>query len=305
MYPTNTAAPLWQCKRSRRRALADPDILAAALVEVARYALDALGSGIECVGDSDLHRLRALARCDARVLQSGQLLLETAHALGRFGEFVTKRERRHDDQPHVADSAEARLQLLDALIEILGEASEMLFLPVLAGHAVLPAMNGDADVAHCRLSTTERMFSIAVSIRCAISRLAASSLRARAVTASRSEASLERSVPSACTCAASAFSPRSVSRRCSSAASRASRAADSRLVAASIALASVMASPRANWPPRAARASPTSVVRQGFAHETYVALHGPVNAHPAWGQNNVVDLSWIRRASGESVTEQM
>src|SRR5262249_25095251 len=150
---------------------------------------------------------------------------------------------------HVTDRAKARFQLLDALIEIPGEPHQVVFLPVLAGHPVLPAMDGDADMAHCRASSTERMFSIAVSRRCAISRLVASRWRARAVGEARWEGSLERSVPRACTCAARAFSPRSVSRRCSSAPSRASRAADSRLVAASIALASVMASPRAEQPP--------------------------------------------------------
>src|SRR4051812_35365842 len=250
MYPTNTAAPLKQCNGSRRCALPNPDVFAAALIEAARDALDALGGGIERVGNRALHLLGALARGDAHVLQSREFLLESAQAFRRFGKLITERQRRHHDEPHVADGAEASLELLDALVEIVGEPHKVIFLPVLAGHAVLPAVDRHADVAHCRASRTERMFSTAVSRRCAISRLAASSLRARAVAVSRSEASLERSVPSACTWAASAFSPRSVSRRCSSAPSRASRAAESRLVAASIALASVIASPRAGKPPR-------------------------------------------------------
>src|ERR1044072_8367678 len=286
MYPTNTAAPLRQCKRSAARALPDPHILPAALIEAARDALDALRGGVERVGDGDLHGVRALARSNTHILQRRELLLEPAHALGRLAQLVAERKRRHDDQPHVADRAEARLQLLDALIAILGEAHQMIFLALLAGQAVLPAMDGDADMAHCRASITERMFSIAVSRRCAISRLVASRWRARAVSASRSEASLERSVPRACTCAASAFSPRSVSRRCSNAPSRASRAADSRFVAASIALASVMASPRANGRRDRTRAPPNPVERQGFANETYVAFHAAVNARRSCGQNN-------------------
>src|SRR5436190_12295517 len=236
------------------RYLPDPDILAAALIEAARHVFDTLGRGIERGRDSELHRLRALARRDAGVLQRSQLFLEPAQALSCFTQFVAQRQRRHHDQAHVANCAETRLELLNALIEILGKPHQVIFLPILTGHPILPAVDGHADVAHGRASSTERMFSTALSRRCAISRFTASSLRAWAVAASRSEASLERSLPSACTCAASASSPRSVSRRRSSAPSRASRAADSRLVAASIALASVMASPRASPPAAAARA---------------------------------------------------
>src|SRR5437763_5687731 len=44
------------------RYLPDPDILAAALIEAARHVFDTLGRGIERGRDSELHRLRALAR---------------------------------------------------------------------------------------------------------------------------------------------------------------------------------------------------------------------------------------------------
>src|SRR6476619_5183003 len=52
-------------------------------------------------------------------------------------------------------------------------------------------------------------------------------------------------------------------------------------------------------------APPTPVKLQGFANETYVAFHGAVNARRSCGQNNVVDLSWIWRPGGETVTRQM
>ena len=90
-------------------------------------------------------------------------------------------ERRHHGQPRVADLAEILPQPLDALIEVRGERGQMVLLPVLAGHAELPAVDGDVDLRHHsrrrRRRAPQRMVSIAASRRRAISRLVASSSR--------------------------------------------------------------------------------------------------------------------------------
>jgi hypothetical protein len=134
-----------------------------------------------------------------------------------------------------------------------------------------------------------------------------SSLRARAVAASRSEASLERSLPRALEPARRARSRRD---RCRGGA----RAPlPGRRALRTAAWLRPRSRSRQSWPPhRAGRpprpapaAPPKSVKRQGFANETYVAPHGRVNARRSCGQNNVVDLSWIWRRSDESGTRAM
>ena len=87
----------------------------------------------------------ALARSaadDAGILQGGDVLLQPADLVHRFRQLVGDHQRRHDGQPRVADLAKLAAQLDDALVDILGERLQMLFLPVLAGEAELAAGDG-------------------------------------------------------------------------------------------------------------------------------------------------------------------
>jgi hypothetical protein len=85
------------------------------------------------------------------------------------------------------------------------------------------------------------MVPMAASSRLATSRLTSSNDRARPETSSSSDASLDRSAPSACSWAVTVASPVSAARRRSTAAASASSASASRLLAASIACCSVIA----------------------------------------------------------------
>ena len=123
----------------------------------------------------------------AGVLQGGMSASRRFSLLAGLGQFVGDHQRRHHGQPRVADLAELAAQRDDALVEVLGELLQMVLLAVLAGHAELAAVDGDIHLRHgtshvvCNHpahSRTKRMFSIAASSRCAMSRLAASSLRA-------------------------------------------------------------------------------------------------------------------------------
>ena len=78
-----------------------------------------------------------------------------------LGQHIGDGERRHHGEPGVADLAEFRAQALDPGVEVAGELHEVAFLAVLAGHAELPAVDGDADLGHCpsperKLSSTRR-----------------------------------------------------------------------------------------------------------------------------------------------------
>src|SRR5262249_13382743 len=226
------------------------------LVQALGDPLDPLGRRIERGGDCRLRHLRALDGRLAGVVHPGKLLLELAHALAGLDQLVGDHDRRHHQKSCIADLPEPGAQLFDAVVEILGEAKQVRLLPLLAGHAVLAAVDGYADMGHGTLraagrgegrririgaghgqrscaSSTERIPSMARSSRRAISRLVASSARRRPASASSSCASFERSAPSAWICAANELTPRSESRRRSAAASSASSAAISRPVAAS------------------------------------------------------------------------
>ncbi len=124
----------------------------AGIAEQARRLLDALGGGIEDGGDVGLHRIGLAGRRDAGLLHGGELLLDPFHALARFRQLVGEDQRRHDGEPHVADLAERRAQLGDALVEFMGEPGEMMFLTVVAGHAILAAADGYADMSHDKVS---------------------------------------------------------------------------------------------------------------------------------------------------------
>src|SRR4051812_22663053 len=151
-------------------------------------------------------------------------------------QFVAQRQRRHHGQTRIADLAEFAAQILDPRLKALGELQKPHLLPLLAGHPILPAVDGDVDVAHelFPVSRTERMVPIAASSRSVTSRLVRSSRRDFTSDPSSSSASRDRSAPSAWIRIASSFSSRSASRRRSTALSNASSAAISRRVAASI-----------------------------------------------------------------------
>src|SRR5207248_1142291 len=155
------------------------------------------------------------------------------------------RQRRHHGEPRIADLTEFTAQGLDPRLQAFGELQQPHLLAFLAGHAVLPGVDGDVDVAHpsSPVSSTERIVTIAESSRSEISRLVRSSLRAFTNAPSSSSASRERSAPSAWIRVASSFSSRSASRLRSTALSSASSAAVSLRVAISISTAedSVMA----------------------------------------------------------------
>jgi len=99
----------------------------------------------------------------------------------------------------IADFAELAAQTLDPRLEALCQAQKPPLLPFLAGHPVLPALDGDVDMAHqaSPASSTARMVPIAASSRSAISRLVRSSLRDFIREPSSSSASRDRSAPSA------------------------------------------------------------------------------------------------------------
>src|SRR6266403_2097304 len=162
--------------------------------------------------------------------------LATADTLGGIKHLVAYGQRRHHDQARIADLAELAAQRADPRFKALGELQELHLLPFLAGHPVLPAVDGDIDMIHevSPASSTERMVPIAASSRSAISRLVRSSRRDFTSDPSSSSASRDRSAPSAWIRIANSFSSRSASRRRSTALSSASSAVISRREAASI-----------------------------------------------------------------------
>src|SRR3981189_3142003 len=119
------------------------------------------------------------ALATAGAAQGRELLLEAADAIFRVEQFVAHRQRRHHDQARVTDLAELAAQILDPRFKTLGKFQQLYLLPLLAGHPVLPAVDGDVDMAHevSPASSTERMVLIAASSLSAISRLVRSSRR--------------------------------------------------------------------------------------------------------------------------------
>src|SRR5690242_8475190 len=210
-----------------------------ATIERLGELLDALGRRVERGRDRVLGHLDAIGRDGACVLQRRELILDAAQLSALLAQFVGDGQRRHDGEPHVADLAEVAAELLDALVEILGKPGEVLLLPVIAGHPVVPAVDADGHRRHggqtfgSGAETMARMVVIASSSRCATSRLTASRARPRAVAWSSSAASRARSASNACTCEASAACPWSRSSRRATAPSIASSADCRRRVALS------------------------------------------------------------------------
>src|SRR5271166_2431820 len=245
--PVQPTRPL---KGRVREGSPDCDAAADGAVQDLGGALDPLGGSVEGVGNRGLRCLGAVDGGGAHVAQAGELLLRGAQPRTDVDQFVAHGQRRHHRQTRVADLAEFAAQGFDALLQALGELQEPDFLSFFAGHAVLPAVDGDVDMVHSSSSSpassssplwppsptprTSRMVSIATSSRSAISRLARSSLRDFTSDPSSSSASRERSAPSAWIRLASSSSSRSASRRRSTALSNASSAVISRRVAASI-----------------------------------------------------------------------
>src|ERR1700722_2245443 len=178
-----------------------PDRHAAAdgAVEHLRRLLDAVGGGIERGGHRVLRRPGAVRGCGANAAQRLELLLEAVDAMAGVDQFIARRQRRHHGQARVADLAELAAQAADPRLETFSQLQEPRLLAGLAGHPVLPAVDGDVDMAHdvSPASSTERMVPSAASSRSAISRLARSSRRDFTSDPSSSSASRERSAPSA------------------------------------------------------------------------------------------------------------
>src|SRR5882757_4207147 len=270
----------------------DRDAAADGAVQHLGGFLDALGGRIQCVRDRGLGGLGAIHGRDADVAQGFQLFLQRADSLARIEQIVADRQRRHHGQPRIADLAELAAQPFDPRFQALGQLEQPHLLSLLASHAVLPAVDGDVDVAHSSSPSsspsessssafslspspsTARILPIAASSRSAISRLARSSLRDFTNDPSSSSARRERSAPRAWIRVASSSSSRSASRRRSTALSSASSALISRRVAASMSTKG-----GSKWPelltgrsfmrcatdlPGASRAGVKSPVRQAF-----------------------------------------
>ena len=95
-----------------------------------------------------LRRLGAVGGRHRGLLQMRRAPPPAGACVWPASQLVRHRQRRHHGEPGVADLAEARAQLRDAVIEIRGELQQMLLLPVLAGHAELAAVDGDVHLRH-------------------------------------------------------------------------------------------------------------------------------------------------------------
>ena len=153
-------------------------------VELLGDAFEPLGGRVECVSDGCGSFLGAVRGCDACILHRDKLFFQPVDALHRFRQFIGDSERRHHGEADITDLAEFLAQLDEARVEMLRQLLEMLFLPVLAGETKLAAVDGGADCRHHLSSSTDWMVAIAVSSRCAISRLVSVSFLVCAVSAS-------------------------------------------------------------------------------------------------------------------------
>src|SRR5262245_66343489 len=111
------------------------------LIELPGEALDALGCRIERGDHRRLRRLGAIGGYDARLLQGGELRLESLQFFLDLPELIGERQRSHDREPRIADLAEARPQLKDETVEMLGETGQKTLFHDQAGHPDLAAGN--------------------------------------------------------------------------------------------------------------------------------------------------------------------
>src|SRR5262249_45931828 len=240
---------------------------------------DPVGGCVQGIGHRRLRHPRAVDGGAAHVAGGLKLLLHRVQAHIGIQELVADSERGHHGETRVADLAELSAQLGDPRFQGFGEFEQPHLLPLLASHAVLPAVDGDVDVAHVSPppSSMARTLPIAASSRSAISRLVRSSLRVFTSELSSSCASRERSTPSAWMRLASSFSSRSESRRRSTACSSDSSADIRRRVAAS----------RSNAGPPAL---PHPLAGRSFIRDLHVTLARPATP---------VKLRFGKRLDGE------
>ena len=92
--------------------------------------------------------LGAVGCNEPRILQGGDVFLEATHLLYRLRQFVRDHQRGHHRETRVADLTELASQTDDALVDVLGELLQVLFLSVLASEAELAAGDGGVDLSH-------------------------------------------------------------------------------------------------------------------------------------------------------------
>ena len=225
MTPSHPAAPRPQCRRDRARM---PPLIEAAAssnqaprrcrfrpVWLSFLVMPSMRSAA-ALNAATMAAWVACARSrrdHARILQGGDLLFELALLAAGFRQFVGDSERRHHGQAGVADLAEGAAQMVDALVEQLGELHQMALLPVFAGHPVLPAVDGDIHLRHREpLTLSDRAHSITgadaldrhiqAARDFAVGGLELARMRGRVIEIGGSR---ERSAPSACNCGQRAF----------------------------------------------------------------------------------------------------
>lgn len=118
------------------------------LIEFLCNAFDAFSGGIEGPGHGVGRGLRAIGRNEPGILQGSDIFLETAYLLHRLIHFVGQHQCSHHRQSRVADFTELAPQADDALVDILGERLQMIFLPILASETELAAGDGGGDLSH-------------------------------------------------------------------------------------------------------------------------------------------------------------
>ncbi len=93
-------------------------------------------------------RLVAIGGGGKRVLCGGEVRFQPFGARGQFAELVGQRQRRHHREPRVADLAEFATQAGNAPVKLARQIDQVRFLAVFAGHAELPAVDGDTHLRH-------------------------------------------------------------------------------------------------------------------------------------------------------------
>src|SRR5262245_56546278 len=84
----------------------DGDLAAEALVEAAGDTVDALGGRVEGRRHGGLARLAAIGRGHAGIAEARQLALETTDPTLHLAQLIADGQRRHDQEPVIADLAE-------------------------------------------------------------------------------------------------------------------------------------------------------------------------------------------------------
>ena len=93
----------------------------------------------------------ALARSDATSRASCKEAMSSSrqtHLLYRLRQLVSHHQRGHHRETRVADLTELASQTDDALVDVLGELLQVLFLSVFASEAELATGDGGVDLSH-------------------------------------------------------------------------------------------------------------------------------------------------------------